>query len=187
MTTGTRRATACYPGSFNPCTVAHLAIADAAHEQLGVSSIDLVLSEIALGKEFAEAPTPADRASRVHEVRGERTWLDVRITHHRLLADMAEHYDWLIVGADKWAQLIELSWYGGLDGRAAALARLPSIAVAPRPPHPQPSADDLATLSATLPRKLHVVLLDVAPHLAEVSSTAVRGGRHDWHAGHRPS
>jgi nicotinic acid mononucleotide adenylyltransferase len=177
-------ATACYPGSFNPCTVAHLAIADTAHEQLGVSSIELVLSEIALGKEHSDVPDAPDRADAIRRVRGDRPWLSVRVTHQRLLADIAEGYDWLIVGADKWTQLIDPSWYGGLDGRSDALVRLPRIAVAPRPPHALPTVDDLAALDATLPHLLHVVVLDVAPHLAEVSSTAVREGRSDWHAGH---
>jgi nicotinic acid mononucleotide adenylyltransferase len=173
---------ACYPGSFNPCTVAHLAIADAAFGQLGVAAVDLVLSELALGKEHADVPAPADRATALAAVRGNRAWLGVRVTHQRLLADIAEGYDWLIVGADKWEQLVDPSWYGGLDGRSAALAHLPRIAIAPRPPHRQPSADDLSKLDAKLARRLDVVLLDVAPHFAHVSSTAVREGRHDWDA-----
>jgi len=36
-------AVGCYPGSFNPPTIAHLAVADAARRQAGLDSVDLVL------------------------------------------------------------------------------------------------------------------------------------------------
>ncbi len=39
-----------YPGSFNPPTVAHLAIADAARRRLGLDRVDLIISRDALGK-----------------------------------------------------------------------------------------------------------------------------------------
>ena len=45
-----------YPGSFNPPTTAHLAIADAARAQRGLSRIDLVISRVALAKEGVEHP-----------------------------------------------------------------------------------------------------------------------------------
>jgi hypothetical protein len=72
------------------------------------------------------------------------------------------------VGADKWAQLHDPSWYGGsTDERDAALARLPEVAVAPRAGFP-------------LPEGVHALEVDPAHH--HVSSTAVRAGRHDWRA-----
>ena len=40
-----------YPGSFNPLTVAHLAIADAAFHTARLERLDLAISRAALGKD----------------------------------------------------------------------------------------------------------------------------------------
>ncbi|MBO0731843.1 MAG: hypothetical protein J2P57_21470 [Acidimicrobiaceae bacterium] len=46
-----------YPGSFNPPTVAHLAIADAARRVMGLERVDFVVSRVALGKEDVAVPS----------------------------------------------------------------------------------------------------------------------------------
>ena len=85
-------------------------------------------------------------------------------------SDIADGYDILVIGADKWRQLIDLQFYGGsAAARDEALARLPRLAVAPRAGSPLPDRDD-------------VVLLEVDLRHRVVSSTAVRGGRHEWRA-----
>ena len=161
----------CYPGSFDPLTIAHLAIADAARRHCGLDRLDLVLSQVTLGKEDTGAPTARERAEALAGVIAERPWLEVVVTPHRLLVDIAEGYDWLVLGADKWTQVTDPRWYG--DSTAArddAVARLPRIAFAARPGHGVPP---------------HATLLDLgddAPLLAEVSSTAVRSGRLEWRA-----
>jgi hypothetical protein len=95
--------------------------------------------------------------------------LGVAVTGARLLADVAAGYDVLVVGADKWAQLHDPAWYdGSATARDAALARLPRVVVAPR-------------AGFALPEGAEV--LDLDPAHADVSSTAVRAGRHDWRAG----
>ncbi len=159
-------ATAAYPGTFNPPTVAHLAIATAAWRQAGLERVDLVVSELPLGKEHLSRPSVADRLAVLAEVAHDRPWLGARSTAHQLLVDIAEGYDAVIIGADKWAQIVDPAWYGGSeDERDATLARLPPVLVAPRPPFP-------------LPRQHRALEVDVAH--AAVSSTAVRAGRHDW-------
>ena len=40
-----------YPGSFDPPTIAHVAIAEAALLQAGLDRLDFAISRIALGKE----------------------------------------------------------------------------------------------------------------------------------------
>jgi len=157
-----------YPGSFNPPTVAHLAIARAAVEQCGLVRVDLVLSREALGKEDRDLVAIEDRADVLRAIAATRDWLGVRVTDDRLIGDIAEGYDVVILGADKWVQINELHWYGGsVDERDAVLARLPHIAGAPRPPF------DLTGVTTVLE-------VDAEHH--EVSATDVRAGRREWMA-----
>ncbi|HZB71332.1 MAG TPA: hypothetical protein VE395_04305, partial [Acidimicrobiales bacterium] len=108
-----------------------------------------------------------ERVAALERLTSGRPWLGVGVTDHRLLADVAAGYEVLVVGADKWAQLHDPSWYESTDDRDAALARLPRVVVAPR-------------AGFVLPEDVEV--LDVDPEHHHVSSTAVRAGRHDWRA-----
>jgi nicotinic acid mononucleotide adenylyltransferase len=153
-----------YPGSFDPPTVAHLAIAEAAWRQGPLDRVDLVVSTTPLGKPEPSAPTLADRVSVLEAISRSRPWLGVRVTMDQLLADIAAAYDVLVLGADKWAQVVDPAWYGSEEARDAAVARLPRLLVAARPPFSRPPAEQL-----TIPEA----------HLA-VSSTAARQGRTEW-------
>ena len=160
--------TGCYPGSFNPPTIAHLAIAEAARRQCDLGRLDLVVSRVALGKEIAEVPRFEDRLAVLDAVAHSRPWLAVRVTDAKLLVDVAQGYDLLVVGADKWAQLHDPAWYGGSDAaRDDALERLPDVVVAPRPPWP-------------VPPERALVGIDPA-HLA-VSATGARNDQRHWMA-----
>lgn len=159
-----------FPGSFDPLTVAHLAVADAAREQCALDQLDLVISRVALGKEDRRQAPLAERLRAIESVTGDRPWLRARATDLQLVSDIAAGYDVLVVGADKWHQLHDPAFYGG--SRAAmrrALAELPAVAVAPR-------------AGIELPAPTDAVHLVVDEDLHEVSSTAVRHGRHEWRA-----
>jgi len=161
-----------YPGSFNPPTVAHLALARAALDVGDLGRVDLAVSEVPLGKDEVRVPSLDDRMAVLAVVAESRPWLGVRRTHHRLLVDIADGYDALIVGADKWAQLIDPAWYGGsVLQRDLSLGRLPTVFVVSRPPHPGPDPTDDRW-----------VRIHIAERHAAVSSTAVRAGRSDWMA-----
>jgi phosphopantetheine adenylyltransferase len=150
----------CYPGSFNPPTIAHLAVAQAAVRAAGLARLDLVLSRVALGKEDLEVPTLDDRAAVLREVAASRPWLGVVVTDARLIVDIAEGYDAVVMGADKWRQVNDESWYASEAERDAAVARLPRVLVAPRAgDHP---AD--------------VEVLDVGDEHHHVSASDVRSG-----------
>ncbi|MBV8981024.1 MAG: hypothetical protein JO086_09015 [Acidimicrobiia bacterium] len=154
-----------FPGSFNPLTVGHLAVAAAAVEQCRLDVVDLVVSRVALAKETVERPRLEDRVAVLRAAADSRPWLDVVVTDHQLIADIAAGYDVVVMGADKWAQVNDPAFYGGSAAeRDAALARLPAVAIAPRPPFKVP--DDQA-------------VLDVSH---DASSTAVREGRTEWMA-----
>ena len=160
-----------FPGTFNPPTVGHLAIADAAVAQFGLTRLDLVLSEVPIDKHGAGDLLPlAQRVALVRGAVGDRPWAEVRTTHHQLIADIAEGYDLVVMGADKWAQVCDPRYYAGRAARDAALAALPRVAVAPRSGWPVPEDHRL----------------EVATWVGEVSATAVRSGRGEWQAAPRP-
>lgn len=124
-----------YPGSFNPPTTAHVAVAEAAWRQYELDRVVLVHSHAVLGKDMVERPLFRHRVEVLEAVAAAHPWLEASVTEHRLLADIAEGYDVVIMGADKWHQIQELQWYGDdPDLRDATLRRLPTMAVAPRPP-----------------------------------------------------
>jgi hypothetical protein len=168
--------TGVYPGSFDPPTVAHLAVAEAAVVAGRLDRLDMVVSEVTLGKEDRDAPTAAERVAALRDLAAGRPWLNAAVTPHRLLVDIAAGYDVVVVGADKWAQVVDPAWYGGsAQARDEAVGRLPEVLVAPRPPHPLPPLGP--------PVAAH---LSVDPCHGEVSSTAVRAGRQEWRAGVSP-
>jgi nicotinic acid mononucleotide adenylyltransferase len=155
-----------YPGSFNPPTVAHLAVAECARRQAGLQRVDLALSRSALGKEDAVRPLLEDRLAVLRAVAATRPWLAVVVTDAQLIADIASGYDAVIMGADKWAQVMDPAWYGSARSRELALARLPRVLVAARPPFgARPSAG--------------LEWLDLPAEHLDVSSTAAREGRRD--------
>jgi nicotinic acid mononucleotide adenylyltransferase len=156
---------AAFPGSYNPPTVAHLEIAAAVVATCGIDRVDLVLSRVALAKEAVVRPTVDERAAVLRAVAASRPWLGVVVTDHQLLVDIADGYDVLVLGADKWEQVVDPAFYGGSpSARDDAVARLPRLAVAPRREHELPAGE-------------HVTVLDVAHH--DVSSSAAREGAHD--------
>lgn len=156
--------TGAYPGSFNPPTTAHLAIARAAMEQRRLTRVDLIVSRRALDKEHVERPLLEHRIAVLEEMARPRPWLGVVVTEHQLLVDMAEGHDVLVVGADKYEQLHDAGYYGSARARDLALRRLPELAVVTRPPHLAPAEH----------------ALHVPPECHEVSSTAARGGNRGW-------
>jgi phosphopantetheine adenylyltransferase len=155
--------TGVYPGSFNPPTRAHLAIAAAARDRHRLDRIDLAVSRVALGKEALVRPTLEDRLTVLRADIADHEWLTVVLTDDALIADIARGYDVVIMGADKWAQVRDEAWYDNPAERDRALAELPTVAIAPRPPHQVPAAQ----------------LLTVAPELGAISSTLARSGRRD--------
>ena len=157
-----------FPGSFDPLTLGHLAVAEAAREQVELEELVMVISRVPLAKDPA-AQAPVDqRLAAIRAAADERPWLVGAETEHQLLVDIAEGFDFLIVGADKAAQLSDPAFYGKSEAeRDSALARLPKLVVAPRPGGSVPP---------------DAIALDLPEWVASVSSTAVRSGRVEWQA-----
>ncbi len=164
---------AVYPGSFDPPTVAHLAIVEAA---LGhVSTVRLVLSERALGKDVPAGGTSVEvRRAVLDAATRDHRGVEVGVTAARLVVDIAEEAgaDAVVVGSDKWDQVADPAWYGGsVAGRDAVLARLPVVLLVPR-------AGGGPRQEATVPRPegVEVVRLELPDDLRTVSSTRARAG-----------
>lgn len=169
---------AVYPGSFDPPTIAHVHLAQTAIAQLHLDHVDFALSAHTLGKDDARLTPIADRVAELSAIAADDQRLGVITTDDSLLADIAEGYDVVILGADKWHQVLDPVWYGDIESRNEALYRLPTIALAPRPPWPMPGADS----SATPPLGVDLVVLDTDPAHHPVSATEVRAGRSEWRA-----
>ena len=153
-----------YPGSFNPPTRAHLEIALAAVSQHSLKRLDFALSLSPLGKATVEVPSFAHRLEVVEQSLWDHESLSVVVTEEQLISDIADGYDLVVMGADKWHQVNDPSWYNDdAQARDRAVNRLPTVALAPRPPH-------------VIPPEL---LLWVPDDLLEVSSTAARAGHTD--------
>ncbi len=154
-----------YPGSFNPPTLAHIEIALAARQTHALERVDLAVSSVALGKERVAMPRFDTRVDVIRASVADVDGLAVIVTDAQLIADIAEGYDVVVMGADKWAQINDPCWYDDDPAqRDAVLARLPRLAIAPRPPHDIPAEHRLS----------------VADDLLEVSSSAARAGRVEW-------
>ena len=151
-----------YPGSFDPPTIAHVAIAEAAVRVGALHRLDLAISRVALGKDAATQQPFESRVAMIERLAGSRPWLRVVVTESQLISDIAAEYDVVVMGADKWAQVRDPAWYDSIAARDAALARLPRVLVAPRAGFEVVGADTLE-----LPR-----------HLGSVSSSAARAGNH---------
>jgi predicted RNA-binding protein with PIN domain len=152
-----------YPGSFDPPTVAHLAIADAARDAGALDELELAISRVALGKDAAAQRPLETRVAALERLATSRPWLRVVVTDAQLITDIAAGYDIVVMGADKWAQVRDPVWYdGSVAARDVALARLPRVLVAPRAGFEVVGAE----------------LLDIGPEHAGVSSSAARDGHH---------
>jgi nicotinic acid mononucleotide adenylyltransferase len=153
-----------YPGSFNPPTVAHEAIALGAIAAHRLDRLDLVVSRVALAKEQVDRPRFEDRLAVLEEWVASHPRLAVVVTDAQLLVDIGRGYDVLVVGADKWHQIQDPSFYdGSVRRRDAAMAALPALAVVPR------GADEVPA---------DLVLAVDAP-IDRISSTAARRGARD--------
>jgi len=157
-----------YPGSFNPPTSAHIAIATSALDTHNLTRLDITVSRSALGKGTISFPTFSDRIDVLRSSFEQFENIQIVVTTKRLLSEMSQGYDLLVLGGDKWVQIHELRWYASSEDRTEALALLPDVAIADRS-------------NVNIPAGMQ---LPVAPEFVQgISSTAARDGDHHMMTG----
>jgi nicotinamide-nucleotide adenylyltransferase len=180
---GLDRAVGVLPGSFDPLTAAHAALARAALCRGGLDSLLFLLSVHVVDKGDAAYAALADRALVLARYTARRPRCGVAVCNRGLYVEEAEALApllpagaalWFVVGYDKIVQVFHPRYY---TDRTAALDRLFALAgflVAPRA-----GADrrDLATLLAlpqNAPYHARVRPLPLAPAYRDQSATVVR-------------
>lgn len=150
-----------YPGTFNPPTIGHLAIIEAVLDAHEPSRLDLVVSRQPLGKSQVDYPTLGHRLEILTASIAHLKVVQVRVSSLRLIADIAEGYDLVVMGADKWAQINDVAFYADEAARDSAVAALPTLAIVAR------GNDSVPDGSA----------LEVGRDISRVSSSAARLGQ----------
>lgn len=129
------------PGSFNPLTRAHLALAHAARRAYGLDAIVFVLSRRTINKEVVSGASLADRLLVLQEQCRAEPWLGVVATnrglyveHAAVLRELFPQVEWLafLVGYDKIVQILDPRYYQDRDAALRELCALASLLVAPR-------------------------------------------------------
>ena len=125
-------------GTFNPLTLAHVAVATAGH-RAGCERVVLALAPVSLDKERVERAHPVDRLDWVRTWARGQPWAVVAVSSRPLLVDMAESLGRLtgaevalLVGTDKAVQLFDPRYYDDLESALERLARSASLLVAER-------------------------------------------------------
>lgn len=153
-----------YPGTFNPPTIGHLAICEAAIAQHRLTGLDLVVSQRPLAKDMVERPSLDQRIEVIEASVAHLNEVRVVVTELQLIADIAAGYDVVVMGADKWHQINDPVFYESDSHRDRAIDGLPKLAVATRG-------------AAFVPPEHRLV---VPSHVDEVSSSSARAGRTEW-------
>ena len=159
------------PGSFDPLTIAHVTMADAARAHLGITDdvrIHLAMSIDPLGKDPDQQQPVATRRAEIEASTAHLDWIEVTVREARLVVELAAGYDRVIVGADKWRQLHDPRYYSDERALNDAMERLCPAVVFRRPGHQVHALRSLDTV------------LDLPAEVRPVSSTGVRAGRREW-------
>ncbi len=175
-----------FPGSLDPLTIAHLEVARLARERHRLDEVHLIVSRVALDKPAPPGPPLKERIEMIAADASAHAWLSVHMTDEQLIVDIAFGYEVVIMGADKWVQINEPHWYGSPAARDAAIAALPEVAVAARPPHEVPAVLALDTdeshhdVSSSRARAGDTtVMLEAAQRFAERSGAWIDPSRYD--------
>ncbi len=170
-------------GSFNPPTIAHLALAESARAAAALDRIVFLLSKRTVDKEAVTGLGLEDRLLLVSALIESRPWAGIAVTNRGLYVEEAEALArtlpagtglWFLVGSDKVLQIFDPRYYQDRQAALAALFERAGLLAAGRGAS---GADEIRTLLGrpeNRPYRDRIRLLDVPPAIADVSSTGVR-------------
>jgi nicotinamide-nucleotide adenylyltransferase len=169
------------PGSFDPMTVAHAALADALRTDLTlfVYSVATLPKEAGTGGEVSSPLlAPEDRVASLLAYCDSRPQLGVALSSHGLYVDQAaaaaEAFPGVPIvlgmGSDKVVQLFDPRWYEDRDEALRRLFSRARVAYAIRPGH----EERLRRTLAASPWRTELQRVDLPVSAAAVSSTSVR-------------
>jgi nicotinamide-nucleotide adenylyltransferase len=182
------RRLALLPGSFNPPTKAHLALAVAAFATGSIDHLDFLLASRTVNKERIEGASLSDRLLLLEALVADRPELGVVLVNRGLYVDQAEiiraalpSLDELtfVVGFDKVVQIFDPRYYRDRDASLDRLFVLARFLVAPR------GSDDLDDLRCLLERSENrrysnrISPLDLAWDYRQMSSSRLRAHEHE--------
>jgi nicotinic acid mononucleotide adenylyltransferase len=177
------RRLALLPGSFNPPTDAHLALAAAALGSGAIDALDYLLASRTVNKERVEGAALADRLLLLDEIARVREGEGVVLVNRGLYVEQAQiaratwpdlRELWFVVGYDKLVQIFDPRYYADYRAALDRLFDLASFLVAPRAAAGQ---DELRALLGKAENRRYadrVVALPLAEAYRDESSTRVR-------------
>src|SRR5579885_808987 len=180
---GLGRTVGVLPGSFDPFTTAHAALARAALRHGGLNSLLFLLSVYVVDKGDAARAALADRALVLTRYAARRPRCGVALCNRGLYVEEAEALTpllpegarlWFVVGFDKIVQVFDPRYYAD---RTAALDRLFALAgflVAPRAGAGPEALRALLDRPENEPFRAGVRLLPLAPAYRDESATDAR-------------
>jgi nicotinamide-nucleotide adenylyltransferase len=171
------------PGSFNPPTDAHIALADLALASGRVDALSYVLASRTVNKERIEGASLADRLICLSELVEARPRQGVLLVNRGLYVDQAELVRqmmpdldelWFVVGYDKIVQIFDPRYYQDRDAALDRLFGLASFLVSTRAPARPQDLDDFLARPENRSHAAKVVRLDLPPRYQVLSSTQAR-------------
>jgi nicotinic acid mononucleotide adenylyltransferase len=179
------------PGSYNPPTTAHLALADAALASGRADAVLLLLATRTVNKEKVEGMALEDRLLLLRRLVAGRDDLGIVLVNRGLYVDQAEiawheipglAQLWFIVGFDKIVQIFDPRYYADRDQALDRLFALSAFLVAPRGHDGAAELEDLLDRPENRRYRARVERLDVPPDYRDVSSSNVRTAPRGAHA-----
>lgn len=178
------RMLALLPGSFNPVTRAHLALAEAALAIPTCDTVWFLISVRTIDKEQVTGALLEDRLAQLCELARSRPWMGVAVCNRGLYVEQAEAARncagaraslRFLVGFDKIVQIFDPRYYGDRDEALQRLFGLASFLVAMRGDATDSDLDALLDLPSNRPFATSVrpFLASTSDRLA-ISSTRVR-------------
>lgn len=180
---GALRRLALLPGSFNPLTDAHVALADLALESGHVDAVAYLLASRTVDKERVEGASLADRLICLIAYAETHARQGVLLVNRGLYVDQAEiarqtfpNLDelWFVVGYDKIVQIFDPRYYQDRDEALDRLFARASFLVSTRAPARPRDLDDFLSRPENRRYAGQVLRLDLPVAYQRLSSTRVR-------------